>query len=104
MCSSDLGVMHHNVLPLKEVPSTADGFADVLGPGTSTMASFARALTVRGSESTLKLILGHGIKGDFEAAMSDFPRKPGGKPMSLTDQHLHSHYGASSGGGCYSRE
>ena len=78
-----LGTVHKNVFPMKEVPSTADGFADVLGPGTSTMASFARALTVRGSESTLKLILGHGIKGDFEAAMSDFPRKPGGKPMSL---------------------
>ena len=81
--ASTLGAVHQNVLPMKEVPSTADGFADVLGPGTSTMASFARALTVRGSESTLKLILGHGIKGDFEAAMSDFPRRPGGKPMSL---------------------
>ena len=81
--TSILGAVHQNVLPLKEVPSTADGFTDVLGPGTSTMASFARALTVRGSESTLKLILGHGIKGDFEAAMSDFPQRPGGKPMSL---------------------
>ena len=81
--ASTLGAVYKEVLPLGEVPSTADGFAGVLGPGTSTMASFARALTVRGSESTLKLILGHGIKGDFEAAMSDFPRRPGGKPMSL---------------------
>ena len=70
-------------LPTTEVPSTADGFADVLGPGTSTMANFARALTVCGSESTLKLILGHGIEGNFEAAMSDFPRKAGGKLISL---------------------
>ena len=81
--ASTLGAVYKEVLPLGEVPSTADVFAGVLGPGTSTMASFARALTVRGSESTLKLILGHRIKGDFEAAMSDFPRRPGGKPMSL---------------------
>ena len=66
--ASTLGAVHKNVLPMKEVPSTADGFADVLGPGTSTMASFARALTVRGSESTLKLILGHGIKGEIGRA------------------------------------
>ena len=47
MSASTLGAVHQNVLPMKEVSSTADGFADVLGPGTSTMASFARALTVR---------------------------------------------------------
>jgi len=81
--TSTLGAVYKNVLPLGEVPATVDGFADVLGPGTSTMASFARALTVRGSESTLKLILGHGIEGNFEAAMSEFPRKPNGKMVSL---------------------
>ena len=81
--TSTLGAVYKNVLPLGEVPATVDGFADVLGPGTSTMASFARALTVRGSESTLKLILGHGIEGNFEAAMSEFPRKPNGKLVSL---------------------
>ena len=81
--TSTLSAVHKNVLPTTEVPSTADGFADVLGPGTSTMMNFAHALTVRGSESTLKLILGHGIEGNFEAAMSDFPRKAGGKPVSL---------------------
>ena len=31
--TSTLGDVHQNVLPMKEVPSTADGFADVLGPG-----------------------------------------------------------------------
>ena len=81
--ASTLGAVYKEVLPLGEVPSTADGFAGVLGPGTSTMANFARALTVRGSESTLKLILGHGIEGNFEAAISDFPRKAGGKLISL---------------------
>ena len=81
--TSTLGAVYKNVFPSSEVPATVDGFADVLGPGTSTMASFARALTVRGSESTLKLILGHGIEGNFEAAMSEFPRKPNGKLVSL---------------------
>ena len=81
--TSTLDAVYKNVLPSGEVPATVDGFADVLGPGTSTMASFARTLTVRGSESTLKLILGHGIEGDFEAAMSEFPRKPNGKLVSL---------------------
>ena len=47
------------------------------------MASFSRTLTVRCSETTLNLFLGHGIEGDFEAALSAFPRKPGGKLVSL---------------------
>ena len=81
--TSTLGAVFKEVLPQSEVPATAEGFADVLGSGTSTMASFARALTVRGSESTLKLILGHGIEGDFEAALSEFPRRSNGKLVSL---------------------
>ena len=81
--TSTLGAVYKNVLPLGEVPATVDGFTDVLGSGTSTMANFARTLTVRSSETTLKLLLGHGIEGDFEAALSDFPRKPGGKLVSL---------------------
>ena len=81
--ASTLGAVYKVVLPNDEVPSTADGFTDVLGPGTSTMADFARTLAVRGSESTLKLLMGHGIECDYEAALSEFPRKPDGKPMSL---------------------
>ena len=81
--ASTLGAVYKEVLPQGAVPATAAGFADVLGPGTSTMANFARTLTVRGSETTLKLLLGHGIEGDFKAALSDFPRKPGGKLVSL---------------------
>ena len=71
--ASTLGAVHREVLPHDEVPATADGFLNVLGPGTLTMASFARALTVRGSESTFNLILGHVIEGDFAAAMFDLP-------------------------------
>ena len=44
-----------------QVPANADGFLSVLGPGSSMMASFARALTVLGSESIFKMILAHGI-------------------------------------------
>ena len=81
--ASTLGAVYRTVFPTGEVPSTADAFANVLGPGSSTMADFARTLAVRGSTSTLKLLLGHGIECDYEAALSEFPRKPDGKPMSL---------------------
>lgn len=81
--ASTLGAVYKVVFPTGAVPSTADGFADVFGPGTSTMADFARTLKVRGSESTLKLLMGHGIDCDYEAALSEFPRKPDGKPVSL---------------------
>ena len=43
--TSTLGAVFKEVLPHGEVPATAEGFADVLGPVTATMASFARALT-----------------------------------------------------------
>ena len=81
--ASTLGAVYKTVLPSGEVPTTADGFADVFGSETSTMANFARALSVRGSESTLKLLLGHGLEGDYEKALSDFPRRPDGKPVPL---------------------
>ena len=81
--TSTLEAVHREVLSQNPLPRDADGFLGVLGPGSSTMASFARALTVRGSESTFKLILAHGIPGDFAAAMSDLPRRPNGKAMSL---------------------
>ena len=46
------------------------------------MASFARALTIRGSESTLKMILVHKIPGDFASAVADLPRRSNGRPVS----------------------
>ena len=81
--TSTLAAVHREVLPHNQMPADADGFLNVLGSGTLTMASFAHALMVRGSESTFKLILAHGILGDFAAAMSDLPRRPNGKAMSL---------------------
>ena len=81
--TSTLEDVHKQVLPYDQVPANADGFLSALGPGSSTMASFTRALTVRGSESTFKLILAHRIPGDFAAAMSDLPRRSNGKAVSL---------------------
>ena len=81
--TSTLGAVHSEVLPSDAVPATAEGFAEALGPGSSTMAEFARELTVRGSEYTLKLLLGHGVVAEYESAMSDFPKKPDGKPVSF---------------------
>ena len=81
--TSTLGAVYQVVFPTGVMPSTVDDFANVFGPGTSTMAGFARANTVRGSESTIKLLMGHGIDCDYEAALSAFPRKPDGKPISL---------------------
>ena len=71
------------MFPSSDVPGTAQGFADVFGPGTATMAAYARDLTVRGSESTLKLLLGNGVTIDYETILADFPKKPDGKPLSL---------------------
>ena len=81
--ASILEAVHKEVLPHNEVPATSDGFLNVLGPGTSTMVSFSCTLMIRGSESTFKLILGHGIPRNFATAMSDLPRRPNGKAVSL---------------------
>ena len=81
--TSTLEAVHKQVLPHDPLLGDADGFLGVLGPKSSTMASVAPALRVRGSESTFKMILAHGIPGDFAAAMSDLPRRSNGRPVSL---------------------
>ena len=81
--TSTLEAVHKEVLPQNPLPRDADGFLGVLGPGSSTMASFARALMVRGSESTFKMILVHGIPGDFASAMADLTRRSNGRTVSL---------------------
>ena len=65
----------------------------ILCPGTRTVSLeflaqdrrqwLARALTVRGSESTFKMILAHKIPGDFASAVADVPRRSNGKPVSM---------------------
>ena len=80
--TSTLEAVHREVLPQNPLPRDADGFLGVLGPGSSTMASFAHALTVRGSESTFKMILAHRIPGDFASDVADLPRHSNGRPVS----------------------
>ena len=48
------------------------------------MADYTRAQTVRGSELTFQLLLGHQVVGDFEKVVSDFPRRPDGRTASLS--------------------
>lgn len=79
-----LAAVHRNVFPQRPPPADADGLAAVLGPESSTMANFTRAQTVRGSELTFKLLLGHGVAGDFKKVVVDFPRKPDGRTTSLS--------------------
>ena len=78
-----LGRLHAGMCPTGTTPSTAQGLAAAFGEGSSIVADFARELTVRGSEYTLKLLLSNGVKADFTTALSDYPKKQDGKPLSL---------------------
>ena len=78
-----LAAVHKNVFPLRAPPASVDGLAAVLGPECSTMANFTRTQPVRGSELTFKLLLGHGVAGDFKKVVADVPRKPDGRTTSL---------------------
>ena len=55
----------------------------MLGPNSTTLKEWARDLTVRGSEATLKLFLANGVEADYEVALSDYPNKSNGKPLSF---------------------
>ena len=39
--------------------------------------------TYHGSESTFKMILAHGIPGDFASTVADLPRRSNGRTVSL---------------------
>jgi hypothetical protein len=75
--------LHAGMCPTGTVPSTAQGLAAAFGEGSSIVMDFARELTVRGSEYTLKLLLSNGAEANFDAALSDYPKKQDGKPLSF---------------------
>ena len=77
-----LSAVFKEVLSSTAVPSSAQGFAAVLGPGTE-MKAFSRTQTVRGSASTLQLLLANDVELDYERILSDFPKKSDGKPLPL---------------------
>ena len=81
--SSALTNIYQGVFPGQVAPKEAEALAAPFAEA-NVMTNFIRTQTVRGSELTFRLLLGHGISGDFEAAASDFPRRPDGKFKSLT--------------------
>ena len=81
--TSTLSNLHAGMCPTAAAPSTAEGLAAAFGERSSIVADFARELTVRGSEYTLRLLLGNGLEADFDSALSDYPKKPDGRPLSF---------------------
>ena len=57
---------------------------ELFGPDSSAVRDFRRENTVRGSHTTLLMLLGHDFKGDFDKAVSGVPRGPDGKVLSLS--------------------
>ena len=78
-----LAVVHQSIFPGNQPPATVDALAAPFGDAT-TIADFTRSQTVRGSELTFQLLLGHQVPGDFEKIVSGFPRKPDGRTASVS--------------------
>ena len=72
--------VHEAVFPKAVPPATIEGLADALAPGSSSVSTYARAQVVGGSDMAFLLLLGHGFSGDFERAVSSFPKK-----VAITD-------------------
>lgn len=82
--SRALATVHQGIFPNKPAPSDIDTLASPFGTGSTIMADYTRAQTVRGSELTFQLLLGHQVAGDFDKVISQFPKKPDGKTRSLS--------------------
>ena len=83
--------LHNCLLPEGQPPASLGELTKVLGPDSSIVDDFRREHTVRGSQTTLLMLLGHGFEGDFDKAMSGLPRGPNGKPVALGDFANRSH-------------
>ena len=81
---SALTSIYQTVLPANSPPKSVEDLADMFAPGTTTLANFARAQMVGGSETTLILLRGNDVAGDFATALAGFPKSSGGKP-AITD-------------------
>ena len=75
-------MVHRSIFPSDQPPTAVDALAAPLEDAT-TIADFTRSQTVRGSELTFQLLLGHQVPGDFEKVVSGFPRRPDGRIASL---------------------
>ena len=78
-----LASVHRSIFPNQPLPADVNALAAPFEGEATTLADYTRAQTVRGSEFTFRLLLGHEVAGDFEAVASDFPRNPDGKTKSL---------------------
>ena len=79
-----LASVHQSIFPSKPAPVAVDALAAPFEGNATTLVDYTRAQTVRGSELTFQLLLGHQVVGDFEKVVSDFPRRPDGKTASLS--------------------
>ena len=79
-----LSTVHQGIYPNKPTPSILDVLAAPFNPESSIMADYSHAQTVRGSELTFQLLLGHQIAGDFDKVACEFRKKPDGKTASLS--------------------
>ena len=79
-----MATVHRNIFPSQAPPVAVDALAAPFEGDATTMADYTRAQTVRGSELTFQLLLGHQVVGDFEKVVSDFPRRPDGRTASLS--------------------
>ena len=78
-----LTTVHRSIFPSDAPPTAVDALAAPFEEDATTLADFTRTQTVRGSELTFQLILGHQIEGDFEKVVSGFPRRADGRTASL---------------------
>ena len=65
--------MHRSIFPSDPPPTAVDALTAPFEDEATTLADFTRAQTVRGSELTFQLLLGHQVAGDFEKVVSGFP-------------------------------
>ena len=79
-----LAVVHQGMFPHKATPSSVEGLAAPFGAGSTIMADYTQAQTVRGSEFTFQLLLGHKVDCDYEKVAGEFPKKPDGKTASVS--------------------
>ena len=71
--SRALVTLHEGIFPEKEVPKDLKELAGSFDAEGGFLADFARDNTVRGLETTLMVLLGHGVSFDFDKVASPVP-------------------------------
>ena len=64
-----LTTVHRNIFPSQLPPVAVDALAAPFEGNVTTMADYTRAQTVRGSELTFQLLLGHQVVGDRKSVV-----------------------------------